>query len=97
MQKKQIGLKAIFLVSLITILIVLSNCVSILEKDTPPIGGIDICVSGITTFNLSKKEKENLKRNTKENIAHINCVLHTFCNFKLANSNLCETFDEDNQ
>jgi hypothetical protein len=60
--------------------------------------GINLCSSSIETFNLEDEEKPCLKRETKENMAQINCALYKYCGFKIKNPTSCDKlYEQPNQ
>lgn len=94
---KRVGLKAIFLVALTTMLILLSNCITISNHEVLD-GGVNLCTSSISTFSLDDEEKSCVKRETKENMAHINCALYKYCGFKVSNPTFCDyVYEQESQ
>lgn len=50
----------------------------------------DLCtLDNVKPFVLSQEEKTNLKRETKEQMATLNCYLHEFCQVEIKNAFLC--------
>ena len=63
--------------------------VSGVQEGKGKVDGVDLCVSGVTTFELTPEEKRILRRVVKENVAQVNCLLHRKCGHVIPHPEIC--------